>query len=194
MPKNKAVDNIIKEIQKETTNDNDGLMPKLPNLTPDPGFDLNDALEMDMLRCKYENFCVLFPHKDFPKLKKDISKKELEDRVEYCKISANLATNAVSDTSCYIIDNFSKVIEKIIPAFTGLKLDGLAEEMKNDPNIGLTLRVLLVENLQYIQISPPVKLAGLILFSIVKTAIQNLMINPPSEDKTKEIKERYKDL
>ena len=75
-----------------------------------------------------------------------------------------------------------------------MKLDGLAEEMRNDPNIGLTLRLLLVENLELISVDPRLKLVGLIVFSIVKVAIQNLMIPQQIPAKTEDIKTKYGDI
>ena len=157
-------------------------------------FNVEEELEKDMLKAKYNSYCCLFPHKNFDNLKPGIGKRELEARVEYAKRSSQLATSVVDETCVYILDNVSRVLEKLLPHLTGIKLDGLTEEIKHDQNLIVTLKTLLIENLQYIQMDPKIKIVVLMLFAILKVSVQNLMVPEQKVEKTKELSEKYKEI
>ena len=157
-------------------------------------FDVEEELQKDLLKAKYNSYCCLFPHKNFDNLKPSIGKKELEARVEYARRSSQLATSVVDETCVYILDNVSRILEKLLPHLTGIKLDGLTDEIKHDQNLIITLKTLLIENLEYVQIDPKFKIILLFGFAILKTTVQNLMVPEQRVEKTKELSEKYKEI
>lgn len=195
MPAKKAIDRIIKDISKQAEKEG-AEVPDLPNLKEnnEDTFNLEEELRKDMLKSKYHSYCCLFPHKNFQKLKTNISIAELEDRLEYCRLSSQMATDAIDTSTSYIISNLGMVIEKLLPKLTKIPLDGLTDMLKEDSNFIITLKMLLVENLEYIQIDPRIRLIGLLVFAVIKCGIQN-MVNPkPSPEKTEELKKKYDNI
>ena len=197
MPAKKAIDRVIKDITKQTEKEGaDGILPDLPNFKDDKKdtFNLEEELEKDMMKSKYQSYCCMFPHKNFQKLRADISTEELRDRLEYCRLSSQMATDAIDTSTTYIISNLGMVIEKLLPKLTKIPLDGLTDMLKEDGNFITTLKMLLVENLEYIQIDPRIRLIGLLLFAVIKCGIQN-MVNPkPNPEKTEELKKKYDNI